>query len=373
VDDSIHLWAPSFTGFGGGIAAFSRELATALGNEGSLRLIGKADRGRSWKGHRLHGAGQVIAPFRTGYFATILVVFATVRRPKVIISTHVHFGPVAYALSHILRIPFVLVAHGVEIDPQLSALRRRALRGAQAVWSVSRWTRSRLVAVGVREGAIHLLPDTVSQERFDIGSRNAELVARHSLAGDERVILTVARLVAAEGYKGCDRVLMALPAILRAEPSVRYLIVGTGDDVIRLRRLAESLGVDRHVTFCGFVPDDELPAYYRLADVFAMPSTGEGFGIAFLEALASGVPVLGGNRDGTTDALADGELGLLVDPDSVDAISKGVVSLLRGEGPPLWFDRQLLRARCLQRFGEAPFRRRVHDALNAVLMPAGRE
>jgi glycosyltransferase involved in cell wall biosynthesis len=339
----------------------------ALPRDGPVQLIGKTDRSAQWNGLPLRGSGRVGRRLRTSHFVATLVALAVTRRPRVIISTHVHFGPVAHGLSRLFGIPFVLVAHGVEIGPQLSGSRLRALRAAQAIWSVSRWTRDRLLAIGVRENRIHIVAETVSAARFDTRKPIAELRARHILGKDDRVILTVARLVREEGYKGCDKVLMALPAVLENLGSVRYLIVGTGDDVGRLQTLAASLGVDRQVTFCGFVSEAELPSYYRLADVFAMPSSGEGFGIAFLEAMASGVPVLGGNRDGASDALADGELGLLVEPSSIDAIAAGLIRLLKREGPSLWFSPALLRARCLQRFGEAAFRRRIHDALSVVL------
>ena len=113
------------------------------------------------------------------------------------------------------------------------------------------------------------------------------------------------------------------------------------------------------VTLCGFVSDSELPEHYRLADVFALPSSGEGFGIVFLEALACGVPVLGGNADGTVDALADGELGELVDPFSTDQIASALIRSLRQEGPPWWYDGVSLRSRMLQRFGRPAFRRSV--------------
>ena len=93
-----------------------------------------------------------------------------------------------------------------------------------------------------------------------------------------------------------------------------YLVVGDGDDRQRLEELAQTTGVAHAMQFAGHVPHRELPDYFRLADVFVMPSTGEGFGIAFLEAAASGLPVIGGNRDGSVDALADGTIGTLVDP-----------------------------------------------------------
>jgi glycosyltransferase involved in cell wall biosynthesis len=80
--------------------------------------------------------------------------------------------------------------------------------------------------------------------------------------------------------------------------------------------MARESGVADRVTFAGQVPDEELPDYSALAHVFAMPSTGEGFGIVFLEAAATGLPIVGGNRDGSVDALAEGRIGRLVDPSS---------------------------------------------------------
>ena len=104
------------------------------------------------------------------------------------------------------------------------------------------------------------------------------------------------------------------PPSLARVPDAAYLIVGSGDDQPRLERLAREAGVGDRVVFAGQVADAELADYFALADVFAMPSTGEGFGIVFLEAAASGLPVIGGNRDGSVDALADGRIGRLVDP-----------------------------------------------------------
>ena len=85
------------------------------------------------------------------------------------------------------------------------------------------------------------------------------------------------------------------------------------------------------VTLAGFVPDAELPDYYSLCSAFAMPSKREGFGIVYLEAMACGKPAIAGDRDGARDALLDGEIGVLVDPDDVEAFAAAVVEVLSGE------------------------------------------
>src|SRR5207253_5289087 len=120
--------------------------------------------------------------------------------------------------------------------------------------------------------------------------------------------------LASERGKGHDHVIEALPQVLAACPNAVYVVVGDGDDRSRLQRLAQATGVADRVVFAGAVDDSELPDYYRLADVFVMPSVQEGFGIVFLEAAASGLKIVAGDRDGSADPLADGRLGRLVHP-----------------------------------------------------------
>jgi glycosyltransferase involved in cell wall biosynthesis len=143
-------------------------------------------------------------------------------------------------------------------------------------------------------------------------------------------------------------------------PDAAYLVVGTGDDRPRLERLAGAAGVSDRVVFAGQVPDGDLADCLALADVFAMPSTGEGFGIAFLEAAASGLPVIGGSRDGSVDALAEGRIGRLVDPDAPSEIAAAVVDALTGRHPVP------AAAGEVQRFAFARFAAHV-DALVASL------
>ncbi len=100
-----------------------------------------------------------------------------------------------------------------------------------------------------------------------------------------------------------------MPDIVAAFPDVVYLIVGGGEDRTRLEALARERTVADHVVFAGTVSADELSRHW-LADLFVMPNTQEGFGIVFLEAAASGLRVVGGNSDGSVDALADGAIGI---------------------------------------------------------------
>jgi glycosyltransferase involved in cell wall biosynthesis len=111
-------------------------------------------------------------------------------------------------------------------------------------------------------------------------------------------------------------------------PHTIYVIVGDGDDQPRLEAVAAEVGVTEKVRFVGRVKPEELPDHFRLADVFVMPSTGEGFGIVFLEAMATGIPVIGGNRDGSLDPLADGLLGRAIDPYSEEELASAICAAL---------------------------------------------
>lgn len=366
----ISLWAPQVLGFGGGITEFSRQFASALSTQYSVFIVAKFDRSGSYQGMPIHGAGRLFAPLRSAVFCLHCVARVVVRRPALIVSTHLNFGPVAFWLCKCLDIPFMVVAHGIDVQPNLSLLRQRALRSAVRVIGVSRHSRVLLLQLhGVRADQVRILPNTVDSDRFTVGLALAGLRNRYQIPLDRKIVLTVGRLVASEAYKGYDVILQAFSNVLATVPAAHYVICGKGDDRPRIERLIAELGLQDRVTVTGFVSDEELPAHYRMADVFAMPSTGEGFGIVFLEAMACGVPVLAGNRDGSVDALADGELGCLVDPLSVDEVAAGLISLLKKEGPEFWFQPEQLRSRMLARFGSDEFRKKLLQIIEEVIGP----
>jgi glycosyltransferase involved in cell wall biosynthesis len=352
---------PDGWGSEGGIAQFNRNLLAALAERGDLEIDAVGLTGASGAAVPAGVRWVVPGPGSRVAFARTAARLALVRRPEVVLSGLVGFGPLALPLSLGGRRRLWTLTHGVEIWQPGPLLDRLALGRSRLVTTVSRFSRERLLAwSGLAPERVEVLHNTVDLDRWSAGPRPDDLVRRYGVA-DRRVLLTVARLASAERYKGHDRVLAALGDVERRAGPLRYIVAGRGDDQPRLERLARDLGVRDLVTFAGFVPDSELVAHYRLADAFVMPSTGEGFGIVFLEAMACGCPVVAGNRDGSVDALADGELGRLVDPDRPQELADAIVAtLLAGRG----HDRAVAG---VERFAFPRFRRRVWELADRLL------
>jgi glycosyltransferase involved in cell wall biosynthesis len=232
--------------------------------------------------------------------------------------------PLAALLSRLTGVPLWLQVHGTDAwVPPTKHVRWGAER-ADLVTSVSRYTRRQMIARWWNGDPyrIRVLPNTVGDE-FRRGPKPDHLIQRYGLNG-RKVLLTVSRLTGADRYKGLDRVIDCLPRIRQHHPEALYLIAGDGDDIGCLCTLVNEKGLAEHVRFAGRVSDGELADHYRAADVFIMPSTGEGFGIAFLEAAASGLHVIGGKADGSWDALREGTLGQAIDPLNSDEIVDSV-------------------------------------------------
>lgn len=371
-NNRVHVWAPDLFSTKGGIQAFSRHFIEALTTK-DVRVLVKNDFSEDAPDDDLfrlfNVCGHWPAPLRTPRFALECLRQALLERPSLIVSTHLHFGPVAQIIRRITGAPYVLVAHGIDAWRLNSRFRRKALRQADLVLAVSRYTRDWLVQeTGLDSGRVRILPNTFSPERFAIRAKSPRLLRKYGLTRQTPVILTVCRLAGGERYKGYDQIIKALPRILREAPGARYLLVGTGPDRPRIEKLVAEAGVENAVTLAGLVPDEELVEHYNLCDVFAMPSKAEGFGIVYLEALACGKPVLAGNQDGARDALADGELGLLVDPDDTDEIAAEIIRVLRREHPHHnIFSPELLRRRVTELFGFEAFKFAVDDRLSRFL------
>ena len=243
----------------------------------------------------------------------------------VIICGHIHLAPLATVLAKISGASTWLHMHGVEAWSAPSSATGRSVRSMSLISIASRFTRGRFLNWSdVNSHLVKILPNVVD-EKFAPGSVSAQLKSRLGLS-TEKVILTVGRMETGEAYKGQDRLISALPSIISEVPDVMYLIAGEGDDQPRLQSMAEELLVESHVRFLGRVDDEDLVALYRLAHLFAMPSEGEGFGIVYLEAMASGCPTLGLNTGGSIDALGSSPLGHICNEESLPRV---IVDLLK--------------------------------------------
>ncbi|MBI3878484.1 MAG: glycosyltransferase family 4 protein [Verrucomicrobia bacterium] len=361
----VHLWIPDYQSGKGGIQVFTNYFIRALEQllpDSAISIFSKNDTSLPPLSARIsptrfRSAGWWPAALRTSVFSAQIVRRALAERPDLVISTHVNFTPVARWLRRLAGLRYVTVAHGVDVWGVRSGSLPQALRGAERVLAVSHFTRDRLLEdMKLDPQRVAVLPNTFDPEQFQPSPKPRYLLKRHGLRPDQPVILTVTRLASAERYKGYDQILQSLPAIRAAVPNVRYVLAGRGPDRPRVEAMIRELGVGEAVTLAGYIPDHELCDYYNLCDVFAMPSKGEGFGIVFLEALACGKPVLAGNKDGSVDALLNGELGVLIDPDSRAAIEEALIAMLQRRHPlailndPARLRRQVIEAYAFPQF-----------------------
>jgi asparagine synthase (glutamine-hydrolysing) len=302
----------------GGIAKFNRDLLSALAAMPEVAQVMATPRLVQYEPEPIPAKvlfDRAAARGKSAYALRLLRQVLARGKTDLILCGHINLLPLAWLASRLTGCPFALVVHGIEAwQPHRSSFVRALLPRTHLIVAVSRYTVQRMRAwLGVAESRFHILPNCVDLETFAPRPRNAALVQRFGLAG-RRVLLTVGRLVSQEGYKGFDEVIEVLPELAREMPDLVYVIVGDGDDRPRLQTKARSLGVAERVVFTGFVSEAEKIDLYNLADVYVMPSRGEGFGIVYLEAMASGVPTIGSVLDGSRDALRYGQLGLLVDP-----------------------------------------------------------
>jgi glycosyltransferase involved in cell wall biosynthesis len=257
--------------------------------------------------------------------------YQTVRvadRYHTIVLAHINLLPIAYMIK--LLYPskqIILIAHGIEVWKRLGIVERYFLNRHTEIWAVSAFTRSRILGKNKLDpGQIKVLHNCLDPYfaiplKFE---KPVELLERYGICKDQPVILSVCRLSRFERKKGYDRVICAIPDLLKCFPTLRYYIAGSYDpeEKRRLELLIGELEITGHVHLLGMVDEKELSAHYQLADVFALPSQKEGFGLVLIEAAVCGCMVIGGNVDGSAEALLGGRIGRLIDPGRTDQLTR---------------------------------------------------
>jgi glycosyltransferase involved in cell wall biosynthesis len=346
----------------GGIAQYTRDLCAALASHPRCTEVRILARNQPMPtGPLPHGVLQDAKATRgRRAFVWACMQAAADRGYDLVVCAHVNLLPLAALVTAIRRVPVVLVVYGIDVwKPVPRRLARWLATRARHLVSISAITRDRMRSwARLPRATVHILPNGIDLGKYRSGEKPMGLLDRYGLHG-KRVLLTLARLSAAERYKGVDEILEELPALRREDPTLHYVVVGDGSDKERLMSKAAALGAAEYVVFSGRIPEEEKPAHYRLADAFAMPGRGEGFGFVFLEAMACGIPVVASRLDGSREAVRDGMLGRLVDPDDRAELRAGLLAALRSPRGTV--------PEGLGYFDMANFESRTHAIVDAVL------
>jgi phosphatidylinositol alpha-1,6-mannosyltransferase len=259
----------------------------------------------------------------------IFALRAILSKPDIIVCGHINLLSLCLLIKVFTRAPLILLVYGVDVwQKPLRLFHSRFLKKIAQIWSISLFTQKKMQAWSkAPEKLFRIVPNAIHLEKYGLATKDIKLVEKLGLK-NKKVIVMMGRLATIERWKGIDEVLNVLPNILSKEPNLVLVIIGDGDDKPRLEKRVKKLGLTENVIFTGYVSDERKSAFLHLADAFVMPTRAEGFGFVFLEALASGIPVVASKIDGSREALMGGKLGRLVDPDKPDELEAEALAAL---------------------------------------------
>lgn len=317
----------------GGIALYMRDVlrcVTSMAPPFEVKLISRAGvmdgvtvpANIRWETRALGG--------KWSFVRSVAAALGRGEKADLILCGHINLLPLAKIAAIRFSVPVVLFIYGIDAwQPSAGKLARKLLGSVDLIISISEVTKQRFLGWShVAPGAVSLVPNAIKLERFGIGPKKPELIARYGLEG-KIVLMTLGRLSSAQRHKGIDEVIAVLPRLIEEFPDLVYLVAGGGDDIPRLTQKAERGGIGNRVVFTGMIDEIEKADHYRLADAFALSGHGDGFGFVLLEAMACGVPAVASVLDGSREAVRDGELGIVVNPNDADSLVQGISAALR--------------------------------------------
>lgn len=227
-------------------------------------------------------------------------------------------------------IKVMMTSHGVDIGgidfrPYLF-INKRVINSADILTVVSRALKNEAYLAGAKKDLpIEVVPMGIDFTRFSPSSYSEEIRGQYGIKGP--FLLFVGSLLE---WKGVRYLIEAMPSILGEFPEAKLLLIGGGEEKERLLTLCTQLGLtDRSVTFLGPLPNEELPKFYATADIFIGPSLQEGFGLVFVEAIASGAITVGTDLPAIADIIEEGRTGFTVKPGDPAGIAEKVIYILR--------------------------------------------
>ncbi|MBU0995292.1 MAG: glycosyltransferase family 4 protein [Proteobacteria bacterium] len=342
-DSSIIFLTCNFMPVRGGISNYIYEIIRHLPNE-NIRIIGLPTKNsKQFHSNQNFKISRLNVPVNSAssiFFKFIWpVYFWTLKKYKnssVVLCDCAHHTLLIPAIlfSKFYAVPFGVFTHGTDLlkhqGKVYSKIFNKLLDAAEIVFSNSEQTKKILLSIGLKSHKIKVVYPNVNIQKFKDKASVETIIDRHNLH-NKKIILTVSRLVE---RKGIDTFIKSMIIIIKSLPEAHYLIVGTGSYGEKLKELVCRYKLNKHITFAGFIPDEEINAYYSVCDLFVLVSRClsigdiEGFGIVFLEANYFGKPVLAGNSGGISEAVLHNKTGIIVDPDNIQEVAKAAVQLL---------------------------------------------
>lgn len=310
----------------------------------------------------------------TGYnqntFKFILQSLSKAKRFDCIVLGHINLAVIGFLIKIMFpKKEIILIIHGVEVWDGLSTIKRYLVEHANKILSVSTFTKERMIELeNIKNKSITIFPNTIDPF-FPINKKSEFRSIRQKYELDESdfVMFTLTRLSSSDKYKGYDIVITCLPEIVKKHKNVKYVIAGKYDDEEKQRvdKIISDLNLQKNVLLLGFIDEEEIVDHYGMSDLFIMPSQKEGFGIVFIEAMACGIPVIAGNIDGSVDALKNGELGTLVNPESVEEITAAILENIENKDIRGESNAYTLQQKSLAYFSFTKFKARLENVLHA--------
>jgi phosphatidylinositol alpha-1,6-mannosyltransferase len=337
----ILFYAHEFPTLTGGAGRFSYSLAFGLNKREKVIVLThrfskedkEFDKNQSFKIIRIFRSNITIINYLIGFLGFVYVLVKL--KPKIIFATDIMSQRVISIFSFLDFKNLFVVAHGSEVLANFNERRfkrwlfTKIYSKCQHIISNSTNTKELLERYAVSFKKITIINPGIDIEEYSKLGDPSKIRKKYGLDRD-KVILTLARL---SERKGQDKVLEALPIVVKKIPNVKYIIAGDGENLLRLKKIIKHYNLDKYVIFAGHIPESEVIDYYDACDVFVLPNRQvgnlmEGFGIVFIEASARGKPVIGGNNGGVSDAIVDGETGFLVNPEDAEEISGRIIDIL---------------------------------------------
>ncbi|MBU2593438.1 MAG: glycosyltransferase family 4 protein [Candidatus Edwardsbacteria bacterium] len=331
----LYLTTDAFGGHGG-ISKYNIDLLTALCSYPNCHEVVAIPRratdeyGALPKNLKYHAVGGT----KLGYIKSMVGLVFKDRKFDLVVCAHLNLLPLAYLCNLLIRAPLLQILYGIDAWTATDRWAVNLLASkADRYISISQITKGKFVSWSKADkNKIDILPNAIDIGKYGPGFKPEYLSDRYGLQG-KTVIMTLGRMAAEEKAKGFDQILEIMPELGKRFSNLVYLVVGDGSDRARLEEKAKKLGLKGQVVFTGLIPEREKADHYRLADAYVMPSRLEGFGFVFLEAMACGIPVVASKIDGGREALLNGKLGGLADPnDPQDMLQKIFEALKRPKG-----------------------------------------